>query len=128
LKPLYKYFLYLILLSLLVISAVLLANKFFATNISITGLVFLSASFLIASAIALLVFFTGQLKEPASQPFYSLAGITLKFLIEMVIALIWFITFKKTSLSYILLFFVLYLAFSLFSIWVILNALKKKSL
>jgi hypothetical protein len=46
----------------------------------------------------------------------------------MVLALIWFIVAKKTSLISVVLFFVLYLALSLFSVWVILKTLKHKSI
>jgi hypothetical protein len=97
-------------------------------NIKPLDIVWLLLSFSFASFIAITIFFAGQTKEIKSQPVYTLAANTVKFLIELVIALIWFIVAKKTSLSYILLFFVLYLTFSMFSIWVILNTLKNKSL
>jgi hypothetical protein len=46
----------------------------------------------------------------------------------MVIALIWFFVAKKTSLQSVLIFFVLYLALTLFSVLIILKTLKNKSL
>jgi hypothetical protein len=46
----------------------------------------------------------------------------------MVLAFIWFIVAKKTSLPSVLIFFVLYLTLTLYSIWVILKTLKNKSL
>jgi hypothetical protein len=76
----------------------------------------------------LAVFLKGQDAEIKSQPFFTLVSITFKFLIELVIALFWFLIAKKTALPFILLFFVLYLAFTIFSIFVILNTLKNKSL
>jgi hypothetical protein len=78
--------------------------------------------------ISLIIFLKGQKKEARSQPFYTLISITLKFLLELLIALFWFLIAKKTSISFLLMFFVLYLTFTLFSIFVILNTLKKKSL
>lgn len=47
---------------------------------------------------------------------------------ELVLALVWFFIIKKTTAASLLLFFVLYLAFSLFSIFRMLNTLKNKSL
>jgi len=46
----------------------------------------------------------------------------------MVLALIWFFVAKKTYPSSVLLFFVLYLALSLYSVYFILKTLKSRSL
>jgi membrane protein implicated in regulation of membrane protease activity len=70
----------------------------------------------------------GQKKTPGSQTIFSLVSVSLKFILEMVLALIWFLVAKKTEVSSVILFFVLYLAFTLFSILHILNTLKNKSL
>jgi hypothetical protein len=42
--------------------------------------------------------------------------------------LLWFIVAKKTSLQSVLMFFVLYLTLTLFTLWVILKTLKHKVL
>jgi hypothetical protein len=55
-------------------------------------------------------------------------AIVLKMPLEMVLALIWFFVAKKTCTYSLLLFFVLYLAFSLYSILFMLNTLKNKPL
>jgi hypothetical protein len=84
---------------------------------------------LIFSAIVLLslyVFNLGLKKEPSGQTMHLLAAITIKILLEMVLALLWFFVAKKTSASSLLLFFVLYLSFSLYLIFLILNTLKKQ--
>jgi hypothetical protein len=59
---------------------------------------------------------------------HSLVAIGLKFLIELVFAFLWFFVGKKTGLSDVILFFVLYLAFTLFLLMVIVKELKHKSL
>lgn len=46
----------------------------------------------------------------------------------MVLALLWFLIVKKTYLASVILFFVLYLAISLYSMFFILNTLKSKPL
>jgi hypothetical protein len=111
----------------LVVTGIVLKNRV-NTGFSLNDIICLTLSFYLASIIPLTVFLTGQRKETKSQPYYTLAGITLKFLLELIIALIWFLIAKKTSISFILLFFVLYLTFTIFSIFVILNTLKNKSL
>ncbi len=84
--------------------------------------------FSVISLITLFIFLRGQTKTPDSQTMYSLFAVSLKFLLEMVLALIWFIVTKKTSLQSVFVFFVLYLTLTLFSVWVILKTLKNKSL
>jgi hypothetical protein len=88
----------------------------------------LSLSFSIIAFITLVIFLRGQTKGPDSQTLHTLVAVSLKFLLELPIALIWFIVAKKTSLASVLIFFVLYLTFTLFSIWIILKTLKNKSL
>jgi len=97
-------------------------------HILLSDIAILSSLFSVIALITLVIFLKGQTKEPGSQALYSLVSVSLKFLLEMALALIWFIVAKKTSLISVLLFFVLYLALSLFSICIILKALKNKSL
>ncbi len=97
-------------------------------NILLSDLAVQSCVFAFISLITLIIFFRGQKKEHKIQTFYSLVAVSLKLLLEMVFALIWFILAKKTGLASVLLFFVLYLAFTLFSLIIILKTLKHKSL
>ncbi|MCX6325677.1 MAG: hypothetical protein NT144_03340 [Bacteroidia bacterium] len=97
-------------------------------NLSFNEIAILSPLFSIIALITLIIFLKGQTKEPDSQALHSLVSVSLKFLLELVLALVWFIVAKKTSLPSVLIFFVLYLTLTLFSIWVILKTLKNKSL
>jgi hypothetical protein len=97
-------------------------TKIHFNDISIVSFVF--------SAIALItisIFLKGQTKEPDSQTLHTLVALSLKFLLELVFALLWFFVAKKTSLQSVLIFFVLYLALSLFSIMVLVKTLKNKA-
>ena len=76
----------------------------------------------------LLIFFIGQLKVAETQPVYTLLSIGLKFILEAILALIWFVVAKNLLTQYVLLFFVLYLAFTIFSVLIILNVLNNKAL
>jgi hypothetical protein len=128
LKPLHKYFILLLFLNIL-----LLVTGYFLISLAVISILFidivlLSSGFSVISLITLIIFFRGQSKEPDSQTMHSLVAISLKFLLELVLALVWFIVAKKTSLLSVIIFFVLYLTFTLFSVWIILKTLKNKSL
>jgi hypothetical protein len=97
-------------------------------NLNLNDAVILSLSFSIISLITIIIFLKGQAKEQESQHLYSIVAIGLKFLLEIVSALLWFIVAKKTSLQSVLIFFVLYLTLTLFTLWVILKSLKHKVL
>jgi len=128
LKPLNKYILLLLLLNILLLGAGYLLVSIAYINLLYSDIVILSLVFSIIALITLVIFLRGQTKESDSQTMHSLVSVSLKFLLEMVLALIWFIVAKKTSLPSVIIFFVLYLSLTLFSIWVILKTLKNKSL
>jgi hypothetical protein len=128
LKPLYKYTLLLSFLLLLTIVAGYLLSFVHRLNIVFSDIAILSPSFTLIAVITLVIFFAGQTKTPERQTMYSFVAVGLKFLLELLFTLLWFIVAKKTSLQSVFIFFVIYLTFTLFSIWSILNTLKHKSL
>ncbi|MGD0755507.1 MAG: hypothetical protein ABR927_10650 [Bacteroidales bacterium] len=97
-------------------------------NLLFSDIVIASSSFSVIAFITILIFLKGQTKEPDGQTLYVLVAVSLKFLLEIVFALLWFIVAKKTSLPSVLMFFVLYLALTLFTIWIILKTLKNRAL
>ncbi len=128
LKKGFQYSLYLLILSILLVIAGLLFNITFNTGLALSDIIFLTLAFFAASVISLFIFFKGQTKDKQDQSFYTLVSTSLKFLTELVIALVWFLILKKTETTLIILFFVLYLTFTIFSIIVILNTLKNNTL
>ena len=97
-------------------------------NIIFRDIPVLTILFSIIDVIALIIFFIGQSKDPESQTLFSLVSVSLKFLLELVLTLFWFIIAKKTSLQSVLMFFVIYLTLTLFSIYIMLKTLKNKAL
>jgi len=97
-------------------------------NLLFSDIVIVSSSFSVIAFNTILIFLKGQTKEPDGQTLYVLVAVSLKFLLEIVFALLWFIVAKKTSLPSVLMFFVLYLALTLFTIWIILKTLKNRAL
>ena len=117
----------LILFTIISCSALIL-NFAFSLGMNEIAVISLVFSFAATTLLSLLVFIRGLSREPGGQAMHTIVSIGLKFLMELVIVLIWFVAAKKTSAEYILLFFVLYLAFTTFSLLVILKVLKDKSL
>ena len=127
-KPLPKYILLLLFLNMLLLLAGYFLVSGFNINLLFSNIVILTSVFSIIAFITLFIFIRGQTKDPESQTLHSLISVGLKFLLELVFALLWFFVAKKTSLSSVLTFFVLYLTLTLFSMLFILRTLKNKSL
>jgi len=128
LKQIHKYILLLILLNGLLLITVFSLSTFTSLKINISEVLVLLPVFSLISIISLIIFFIGETKEADSQTLYILVAVSLKFLMELIFALIWFIVIKKTALPSVLMFFVLYLTLTLFTLGVILKTLKNKAL
>ncbi len=127
-KPIFKNILILVIFNVLLLPAGYIIGMVLKTNIHFYDISTVSFVFSVVALITISVFLKGQTKEPDSQTLHTLVALSLKFLLELTFALIWFIVAKKTSLESVLMFFVLYLALSLFSITVIVKTLKNKAL
>jgi hypothetical protein len=123
----YRYILFLILLNILLLVAGCLLRSVLYLNL-LREIITLSTLFSVISVITLVIFFRGQTRESDSQTLHTLFSISLKFLLDMILALFWFYVAKKTSLTSVFMFFVIYLTLTLFSIFVILKTLKSRSL
>ena len=128
LKPLYKNIIYLVLLQIFILLAGFILTQKSEPGFGFREIAALSFSFASLSFITILIFFRGQKKDPEGQTMHLLVALGIKFIMELVIALLWFFVAKKTGLASLLLFFVLYLAFTLFSVLVVLKTLKYKPL
>ena len=128
LKQPFGYILFLILLNILLLGTGFLLRSILYINLPLREIVTLSIPFSVISVITLIIFFRGQTRKPDSQTFHTLVAISLKFLLDMVLALGWFFVAKKTSLISVFIFFVIYLTLTVFSIFVILKTLKHRSL
>jgi len=123
----------LFLLTLLLFASLILAAGYLVgtlTNIAVSfsDLAILTAGFSVITLIIFFIFLRGTYREKGSQVLHLLVALSFKLLLELVFALIWFLVVKKTKQETVVLFFILYLAFTLFSILSMLNALKHKSL
>jgi hypothetical protein len=128
LKPLLKYIIILLVLNVILQGTGCFLISQFNLNLVCRDIVILSAIFSVIALITILIFLKGQAREPDNQTLHSLVSVSLKFLLELVLALFWFFVAKKTSLTSVIMFFVIYLTLTLFSTGVILKTLKNKSL
>ena len=115
-------------MNILIGSAGYLVVTYSDIAVSLSSILFLTLLFSIIAVITIIIFLRGQTKDPESQTLHSFVAIGLKFLLEMFLALVWFIVAKKSSLNSVFIFFVLYLTFTLVLVGVILKTLKNKSL
>jgi hypothetical protein len=127
-NPLVKYVLLLLLLNILVAGTGFLLESLLKVNLILREIICLTSLFSVISFITITIFLRGISREPDSQTLHTLVSISLKFLLDMILALIWFFVAKKTSLTSVFMFFVIYLTLTLFSIFVILKVLKIRSL
>jgi hypothetical protein len=123
-----RYLTGLLLLTLLLLLTGFLLITFTGISLNFKDLIILTGCFFSVSLLSLFIFHRGQKREPEGRIMHLLVAISIKMLLEMTLALLWFFVAKKTTTASLLLFFVLYLAFSLLSIFLMLNALKTKSL
>jgi hypothetical protein len=128
LKLIYKYILLLVPLNILLIATAFLLVSVFKLNILIGDTLILSLAFSIIALVTLVIFFKGQSKEPDSQTLYILVAVSLKLLLEMLFAILWFFVAKKSYMPSVLMFFVIYLSLTLYSLLIILKTLRNKVL
>jgi hypothetical protein len=128
LKPVYKYILLLLLLVILIVGTGFILTLTGILDFLFSDIITLTSFFTVITAIILIIFFKGQSKGAESQTMHTLFSMSLKFILELVLALVWFFIAKKTIWASLIIFFVLYLTFTLFSIFIILKTLKNRSL
>jgi hypothetical protein len=127
-KPLTRFLLAILLFNIIIAVVTYALGRFSDLNIHTAEILFLSVGFSLIAFITFFIFLKGQVKDPQDQTIHTLVAVVLKFILDISIAIIWFIVAKKTSWSYIIIFFVLYLALTLFSVINIVKTLKSKLL
>ena len=116
-------------LFVLIVTAICyVAAHLFFPQLTLNDILLPSLVFAIIVFIALFVLESGQAKEKNSRSVYTMAAVGIKFFLSMVFALVYFAVLEKTAAEYIILFFLLYLAFTIYIMIVIFKVLKIKSL
>ncbi len=122
-----RHYLFLLILSMLIIIMILGLNRIVPDLCSPVSSVMLAGGFSIIAFISLLIFFNGQRSDPEKSVFMTLITLGVKMLLSFVLALLFFVVFKNSRTGSVILFFILYLAFTAFVFLTIFSILKKKS-
>lgn len=123
-----RLFIHLLFYSLLVLALSLAAVNILDADLTFREILLPGLVFPVIIAVSFMVFLLGRKKEPERQPVFTMASVGVKFVLSSMFALSYFIILKRTGLEYMILFFLLYLAFTVYLLKVILKVLKVKSL
>ena len=102
-------------------------GRFYPSLFNTSAAAFLTAGFTLAAFISLLIFFNGFYADREKSVFLTLIALGVKMLLSFVLALLFLLVFKNDSFGSIILFFVLYLAFTVYVVLTFAGVLKKKS-
>ena len=94
----------------------------------LSDLLILSSAFTVIIIVCIIVFIKGLSKSPQKGFWHTLVSIGAKLLLEMTLVIFLFVIAKKNNFEVVLIFFILYLPFTLFLVLTILKTLKKKLL
>ncbi len=121
-----KYAAYLSVLSLsfLLIGLFLIPDQI--TGISRNQFLLTLSFYFLVNLVVLSLFFKGKSKDPKKSLLYTFSAISAKFLLYLLFIVVYFLVTKNLSTSYLIVFFILYLAFTLFTVLAIVKALKAK--
>jgi cobalamin synthase len=91
------------------------------------AMLLLVAAFIALTSLSLYIFFMGRSKPDGEDSLFTMSAIGIKFLLSIIVALVWFAVLKKVETGELLIFFVLYLTFTVFLVGVIVKELKNNS-
>lgn len=118
----YAAYLTLITLTFLFIGLILIPAKI--PGISLEQFLLTLGFYFIVNQVVLYLFFKGKKKDPKKSVLYTFSAVSAKFLFYLLFIVIYYLVTKNLSTGYIIVFFILYLAFTLFTALVIVKALK----
>ena len=122
-----KQYLLLILYSLLIIGIFLCINGISPIQVPLKNVLLLTGGFTFISLTALIIFFFGQNTNPEKKIFSTLTATGVKMLLSFILALLFFVVFKNKDTGSVILFFILYLAFTVFVFLSFQRIIKRKS-
>lgn len=115
-------------LALILTLIALVLNNLIPGILEKSSLLILIISFYILSILVISVSYAGSRRSSDAETLFNFAAIGVKFILSAVIALLYFEAFKKEGLNNIVLFFVLYLTFTVYLLVSIVKVLNIRSL
>lgn len=130
-KPDSKLFTHFIFLSglfvLCLVSGYILIPEVLA-SITLNQFLFTLLYFFLFTLLLFVLFYRGLTKDPRKGVLYTFGAIALKLFVHMVYILIFYLLTKNLTMDFIIVFFVLYLAFTLYLILTFIKELKSKQI
>jgi hypothetical protein len=114
-------------LFLVLVALITLLGIIYPGLLNTVAAVLLTTGFALAAFIPLLIFFNGFFSDNEKSVFMTLIALGVKMLLSFVLALLFLLVFKNDSTGSLILFFILYLAFTFYVILTFTGVLKKKS-
>jgi len=115
----------LILLSLTFLFTGLSASYLFPSYVNRESLLIMVPVFFFIAALSLAIFFNAGRRDPDQKIVRTFVALSLKTILCLAFALIFFLVLKKKDSGTVILFFIIYLGFTLFVVFSMLNTLKK---
>ncbi len=115
-------------LTLFLAIAGLMLSRFYPLYFDRESITIMLVSMFAISVSVHIIIHAGESKETDVQTMLSLAALGAKFILSAVLAIIYFKVFKKYGMNNILLFFVVYLCFTIFTVGLTVKALNIRSL
>lgn len=109
-------------LSFLILGLVFIPGKI--SGITRNQFLLTIALYFLVNQVVLYLFFKGRSKAPNKSILYTFAAVSAKFMCYLLFIVIYYLVTKNLSTSYLIVFFILYLAFTLFTVLVIVKVLK----
>lgn len=122
-----RHILLLLLMSAIIIIIILSINAVMPSILPGRGELLLTGGFALAAMASVIVFFRGAAKDPETSVFATLIALGIKLLLSLLLALLFFVVLKNKDTGSVVLFFILYLAFTVYVILTFLSVLKKRS-
>lgn len=122
-----RYYIRLLALYVPAIMIIIAAGRLSPSAPDTTSALFLASGFALTAFISLLVFFNGYTTDRDRSVFMTLIALGVKMLLVFILALLYILVFKNDTIGSIILFFILYLAFTFYVIHTFIRVLKRKS-
>ena len=123
-----KYYYGLMALTIGLIIAELFLVRHLFPSVTVSSMVILIVGFTLAAFISLLIFFNGYYSGKERSVYMTLIALGAKMLLCMVVALLFFLVLKNSSTGSVVLFFILYLAFTFYVVRTFTGVLKKSQI
>ena len=98
------------------------------TSITPGQFLFTLLYFFLFTLLLFVLFYRGLTKDPQKGILYTFGAIALKLFVHMVYILVFYLLTKNLTMDFIIVFFVLYLAFTLYLILTFIKELKSKQI